>query len=151
MCGLATETVPEARTVPLPNPPVIAVVDDDEAMREALCELLQVLSLSCRTFEGAEPFLAANASQNFDCLITDIRMPGMNGLELQQKLKTLGSTVPIIVITSSTDPLVRSRALDGGAVAYLSKPVKDEVLIGHLMAALGRDHSNGETEDDRDL
>jgi len=132
------------------NPPVIAVVDDDEAMREALSELLQVLSLSCRTFDGAEPFLAANASQSFDCLITDIRMPGMNGLELQQELNARGSSVPVIVITSSTDPLIRSRALDGGAVAYLSKPVKDEVLIGHLMVALGRDHSPGETEGNHD-
>src|SRR5690348_15381518 len=139
MCGLAAQKGAQAGTILLLNPPVIAVVDDDEAMREALSELLQVLSLSCRTFDGAEPFLAANASQSFDCLITDIRMPGMNGLELQQELNARGSSVPVIVITSSTDPLIRSRALDGGAVAYLSKPVKDEVLIGHLMVALGRD------------
>jgi two-component system response regulator FixJ len=128
----------------LPNPPVIAVVDDDEAMREALSELLQVLALSCRTFDGAEAFLAAYAPGSFDCLITDIRMPGMNGLELQQKLKSLGSTIPVIVVTASTDPLIRSRALKDGALAYLSKPVNDEVLIRHLMAALGR--AVGETD-----
>jgi FixJ family two-component response regulator len=137
---LLTKTVAEARKIRLPNPLVIAVVDDDEAMREALSDLLQVLTFSCRTFDGAEAFLAAYASESFDCLITDIRMPGMNGIELQQKLKALGSTMPVIVITSSTDPLIRSRALKHGAVAYLSKPVNDEVLIRHLMTALGRDY-----------
>jgi two-component system, LuxR family, response regulator FixJ len=133
-----TETVTAARTIRLPNPPVIAVVDDDEAMREALSELLQVLALSCRTFDGAEAFLAAYAPGSFDCLITDIRMPGMNGLELQQTLNSLGSTMPVIVVTSSTDPFVEFRALKDGALAYLNKPVTDEDLIRHLMSALGR-------------
>lgn len=148
---VVTQTVMAARMIRLPNPPVIAIVDDDEAMREALSELLQVLALSCRTFDRAEAFLAAYASGSFDCLITDIRMPGISGLELQQKLKSLGSTMPVIVVTSSGDPLTRSRALKDGAIAYLSKPVKDEVLIRHLMAALGRDYSVGETDRDHDL
>jgi two-component system, LuxR family, response regulator FixJ len=123
----------------LSKSPVIAVVDDDAAMREALFELLQVLDLSCRTFDGAEAFLAAYAPGSFDCLITDIRMPSITGLELQQKLNSLGSTMPVIVVTSSNDPLTRSRSLQEGAIAYLSKPVNDEVLIRHLMTALGRD------------
>lgn len=123
----------------MPNPPVIAVVDDDEAMREALSELLQALALPCRTFDGAEAFLSAYAPGSFDCLITDVRMPGISGLELQQKLKSLGSTIPVIIITSAADPLIRSRALKDGALAYLNKPVNDEVLIRHLMGALGRD------------
>lgn len=127
-----------ARMVRLPRQPVIAVVDDDEAIREAFSELLEVFALSCRTFDGAEAFLAAYVPGSFDCLITDIRMPGMTGLELQQKLNSLGSTIPIIVVTSSTDPEIHSRALKDGAVAYLSKPVNDEVLIRHLNAALGR-------------
>ena len=87
----------------------------------------------------ADAFLASYAPRAFDCLITDIRMPGISGLELQQKLNSLGSTIPVIVVTSSNDPLTRSRSLKEGAIAYLSKPVKDEVLIRHLMAALGRD------------
>lgn len=119
--------------------PVIAVVDDDEGTREALAELLQTLALSCRTFDGAEAFLAAYATGSFDCLMTDVRMPGMSGLELQQKLGSLGSTIPVIVVTSSTDPAIRSRALQDGALAYLHKPVNDEVLIRHLKIALGRD------------
>lgn len=123
----------------LPSPPVIAVVDDDEAMRDALSEFLQELDLSCRIFDGAESFLAAYTPGSFDCLITDIRMPGMNGLELQQRLKSLGSTMPIIFVTSSTDPAIHSRALKDGALAYLRKPANDEALIRHLMVALGRD------------
>jgi two-component system, LuxR family, response regulator FixJ len=136
---LVTQTVMAARIIRLPNPPVIAVVDDDEAMREALSELLQVLELSCRTFDGAEAFLAAYAPGSFDCLITDIRMPGISGLELQQELKSLGSTIRVIVVTSANDALTRSRALKDGAIAYLSKPVNDEDLIRHLMTALARD------------
>jgi FixJ family two-component response regulator len=151
MCLLVTPTFTSARKIRLPNPPVIAVVDDDNAMREALSELLQVLALSCRTFDGAEAFLAASESESFDCLITDIRMPGMNGLELQQKLKSLGSTIPVIVVTSSTDQLIRTCALEDGAVACLSKPVKDDVLIRHLKTALGRDYSIGEMDNDHDL
>ena len=83
----------------MPNPPVIAVVDDDAAMREALSELLQVFALPCRTFERAEAFLAAYAPEAFNCVITDIRMPGISGLELLQKLNSLGSTIPVIVVT----------------------------------------------------
>jgi two-component system response regulator FixJ len=143
-----TQMAMAARTIRLPNPPLIAIVDDDEAMREALSEFLQVLELSSRTFDGADAFLAAYAPRAFDCLITDIRMPGISGLELQQKLNSLGSTIPVIVVTSSNDPLTRSRSLKEGAIAYLGKPVKDEVLIRHLMAALGRDYSVGETGSD---
>src|SRR5215510_8288044 len=134
-----SRNVRTARKVCLSKSPVIAVVEDDAAMREALFELLQVLDLSCRTFDGAEAFLAAYAPGSFDCLITDIRMPGTTGLELQQKLNSLGSTIPVIVVTSSNDPLTRSRSLKEGAIAYLSKPVNDEVLIRHLKTALGRD------------
>src|SRR5215470_6246978 len=136
---LLSRNLTTARKLSLPKSPVIAVVDDDAAMREALFELLQVLDLSCRTFDGAEAFLAAYAPGSFDCLITDIRMPGTTGLELQQKLNSLGSTMPVIVVTSSNDPLTRSRSLKEGAIAYLSKPVSDEVLIRHLMTALEHD------------
>lgn len=123
----------------MPNPPVIAVVDDDESMRLALFELLQVFAFSCLTFDGPEAFLAAYAPGTFDCLITDIRMPVMSGLELQRQLRSLGSTIPVIFVTSSADPASLSRALSDGAIAYLSKPVDDETLIRHLKVALGRD------------
>jgi FixJ family two-component response regulator len=107
-------------------------------MRDALCELLQVLSMPCRAFDRAEAFLAAYAPGEFDCLITDLRLPGMGGLELQRKLRALGSSLPVIVVTSAIDSLTRSRAMKDGTLAYLTKPVSDDVLILHLTAALRR-------------
>jgi two-component system response regulator FixJ len=125
-----------AGTLRLPIPPVIAVVEDDAAMREALSELLEVLSLSSLAFDRAEAFLAELTPGRFDCLITDLHLPGINGLELQQRLKALGSPMPVIVITSSLDSLHRTRAMQEGAFAYLTKPFSDKVLIGHVRTAL---------------
>ncbi|KLK89654.1 hypothetical protein AA309_30155 [Microvirga vignae] len=118
------------------NPPVIAVVDDEEAIRDALSDLLQVMGYSCQAFDRAKAFLAADAPGRFDCLITDIRMPGISGLELLQLLKATGSTMPVIVVTSLNDPSIRSRALESGAHAYLTKPVTDDVLLQSLKTAL---------------
>lgn len=120
----------------MPKPPAIAVVDDDAPMREALAEFLQVLAMSCHTFDRAEAFLAAYAPGKFDCLITDLRMPGMGGLDLQAELKARGSTMPVIVVTSSLDPASQRRALEQGAFAYLIKPVSHEVLLHQLRGAL---------------
>lgn len=124
------------RIIGLPSLPVIAVVDDDEAMRDALSELLQVLSMDCRTFAQAESFLAAYSPGTFDCLITDLRMPGMSGMDLIRELKARGSRLPVIVVTSSTEVESRSEAIAGGALAYLTKPVSEELLTRHLNAAL---------------
>ncbi len=122
------------------NPPVVAVVDDDEDIRDALSDLLLVMGYSCQAFDRAETFLAAHAPDRFDCLITDIRMPGMSGLDLLQHLEAAGSTMPVIVVTSMTDPVTRSRALASGAHAYLTKPVTDDVLLQSLRSAMpGRD------------
>jgi FixJ family two-component response regulator len=118
------------------NPPVIAVVDDEEAIRDALSDLLLVMGYSCQTFDRADAFLAAHRPNRIDCLITDIRMPGMSGLGLLQRLKAAGSTMPVIVMTSFDDPLIRSRALASGAHAYLTKPVTDDVLLQSLKTAL---------------
>ena len=133
----------------MPNPPVIAVVDDDEAMREALFEFLQVIDLPCRVFERADAFLAAYAPGLFSCLITDIRMPGLSGLELQQRLKSLRSPLPVIFVTSSGDASTRSRAMAEGAIAYLTKPVCEDDLIHYLKVALHRDGSDNNSDDDR--
>lgn len=117
---------------------MIAVVDDDEAMRDALSELLQVLSMECHTFERAEAFLAAYSPDSFDCLITDLRMPGMSGMKLIWELKALGSRLPVVVITSSMEAESRSEAIAAGAFAYLTKPVGEELLTRTLNAALSR-------------
>lgn len=105
-------------------------------MREALAEFFQVLSMPCHTFDRAEAFLAAYAPGKFDCLVTDLRMPGMGGLELQQELRARGATMPVIVVTSSLSPVSQQRAMEQGAFAYLIKPVSHEVLLQQLRAAL---------------
>ena len=139
-----------ARISRLPKPPVIAVVDDDETVRDSLSEFLQVLCLSCRSFACADAFLAAYAPGRFDCLITDIRMPGVSGLELLRLLRAQGSSLPVIVVTSAMDPGTRSRAMEEGATAYLTKPVSDETLIRHLTAALARGEPPGWTLEGRE-
>jgi two-component system, LuxR family, response regulator FixJ len=116
--------------------PVIAIVEDDEAVRQALSDLLQVLNLPHRAFDRAESFLAEYAPGLFDCLITDLRMPGIGGLELLRRLRAQGSSIPVIVVTSVTDSTARVQALAGGAQAFLAKPVSDEVLIAHLKSLL---------------
>tara|TARA_R110000824_G_scaffold204839_3_gene389588 strand:- start:30 stop:434 length:405 start_codon:yes stop_codon:yes gene_type:complete len=132
----------EARNNRLPNTPIIAIVDDDDAMREALSDLLQVLSLSCRTFASAEAFLGEYAPARFGCLITDLRMPGISGLELQRKLTAMGARLPVIVVTSCTDSHARTHAMENGAFAFLIKPVRDQDLIRHVKAALGQSISD---------
>lgn len=117
--------------------PVIAIVDDDEAVREAFCDLLQVEGLSARTFDSAVAFLAQYAPGRFDCVVTDVRMPEIDGIEMQQRLRVLGASIPVIFITSATDAATRQRALAGGAIAWFTKPVADEALLGQLRLVLG--------------
>ncbi|MES2033264.1 MAG: response regulator [Pseudomonadota bacterium] len=117
---------------------LIALVEDDLALRDALADLLEVSDYPCRTFEGSESFLAAHAPGRFDCLITDLNLIGASGLQLLERLKTLEPALPVIVISAQTDPSVRRRVLQAGALAYLTKPLNDQVLLRHLAAALGR-------------
>jgi two-component system response regulator FixJ len=126
----------------LSKTPVIAIVEDDEAVRQALSDLLQVLNLPHRAFDRAEAFLAEYTPGLVDCLITDLRMPGIGGLELLQRLRALGSSIPVIVVTSVTDSATRAQALAGGAQAFLTKPVSDEVLIAHLKSLLQWDFTH---------
>jgi two-component system response regulator FixJ len=125
----------------LSNPPLIAIVDDDDAVREALFDLLQVEGLAARTFESGAALLA-DAAAGFDCVITDVRMAEIDGLELQQRLRAQGSSVPVIFITSSVEDATRARALSDGAAAWFTKPVADEELLDALRVAL--DAARGE-------
>ncbi|WP_372852960.1 response regulator transcription factor [Sphingomonas sp.] len=115
---------------------MIAIVDDDEAVREALFDLLQVEGLAACTFDGAAAFLAEARPGRFGCLVTDVRMPEIDGLELQRHLRARGSAMPVIFLTSSTDDATRARALRDGAAAWLTKPVADEALLGALLTAM---------------
>ena len=120
----------------MPRIPLVAVVDDDEAVRQALCDLLMVTGLACRTFESAPAFLGDAAARDCDCLITDVRMPGMSGIDLRERLRGDSSDLPAIVLTSVVDEHLRMRADALGALAWLPKPVTDDVLLGHLKSAL---------------
>lgn len=121
------------------TPPVVAIVDDDQAMREALFELLQVAGLSARTYEGANALLADYQPGAVDVVVTDVRMPGVDGLELQERLHRLDPSMPVVFVTGSSDPATRRRAVAAGAYAYLSKPIGDVELMGTLWAALAGD------------
>ncbi|WP_260581318.1 response regulator transcription factor [Sphingopyxis sp. PET50] len=121
----------------MPHVPTVAIVDDDEAVREALGDLLMVSGLACHCFESAADFLAARRSRRFDCLVTDIRMPGMNGIELIERLHDERARMPVVVLSSVLDEQTRMRALALGARAWLAKPVTDAHLLGALASAMG--------------
>jgi FixJ family two-component response regulator len=115
---------------------LIAIVDDDESVRRAVYSLLKSAGLNSRSYTSAEDFLASGQQNVIGCLITDIRMPGMSGLELQAKLATEGCCVPIIFITAYADTRTRMQAMRAGAVEFLGKPFNDEVLLKSVVAAL---------------
>lgn len=118
--------------------PTIAIVDDDLALRDALAQLCEVLDYGSQLFCSAESFLAAHAPGRFDCVMTDLNMPGLSGLQLVQHLRQAEPSLPVIVISAQSDPQLRAQVLRSGAMAFLSKPIDDQVLHRHLIAALGR-------------
>lgn len=122
--------------MPKGNNKVIAIVDDDEAVRIALEGLLRSAGLTVQAFESAENFLESGQQLHTACLITDIRMPGMSGLELQAKLNADHCRIPIVFITAHGDAQMRMQALRAGAVEFLAKPFNDEVLLQTVRAAL---------------
>jgi FixJ family two-component response regulator len=119
------------------NTGLVAVVDDDESMRAAVEDLLSSVGIKARSFASAEEFLLSGLHNEIACLISDIRMPGMTGLELQAKLVAEGSRIPIIFITAHGNTRMRRQALDAGAIEFLGKPFDDESLLGSVRAALG--------------
>jgi len=114
----------------------IAVLDDDDSVRSALQGLLKAVGLPAQTFASAEEFLKSSQRQQIACLIADIRMPGMSGLELQAKLNAERCRIPIIFITAHGDAKMRMQALRAGAVEFLAKPFDDEALLESVRAAL---------------
>jgi FixJ family two-component response regulator len=114
----------------------IAIVDDDRSVQTALQDLLESEGLSTLCFGSAEQFLDSGAQHKAACLIADIRMPGMSGLELQTKLKAERCRLPIIFITAHGDAKMRSQAVRDGAVKFLAKPFDETVLLEAVHAAL---------------
>ena len=116
--------------------PLVAVVDDDESVREATQSLLLSAGFRAAVFASAEDFLQAPQRQDTACLIVDVRMPGMSGLDLQQQLARSRSAIALIFITSHEDDEARARALRAGAVDFLYKPFSDEALLRAIRSAL---------------
>jgi FixJ family two-component response regulator len=115
---------------------LVAIVDDDDSVRSALHGLLKAVGLPAQAFASAEEFLKSGTQYQTGCLIADIRMPGMSGLELQAQLNAERCKVPIIFITAHGDAKMRMQALREGAVEFLAKPFDDEALLESVRAAL---------------
>ena len=115
---------------------VISVVDDDASIRTAIYNLLRSLGYIVHVFASAEAFLQSPQLHNTWCVVADVRMPGMSGIELQVRLRSKGNPVPFVFVTAVHDDSVRDRAMDGGAVCFLTKPFDEDTLIACLGKAL---------------
>ena len=116
--------------------PVISVVDDDQPFREAITGLVRSLGYGTAAFASPEDFLQSDRLNDTACLITDVQMPGLTGVELQSRLIAQGNRTPVIFITAFPEERIRARALEAGAVGFLSKPFNEDRLIEYIHAAL---------------
>jgi FixJ family two-component response regulator len=120
----------------MPRVPLIAIVDDDDALRNSLDNLIRSVGFRAEGFASAEAFLQSPHAHETACMILDVRMTGMNGLEFQRQLGAANWHIPIIFVTAYADDDVRARALAAGAVAFLSKPCREEDLLTAIEASL---------------
>lgn len=118
------------------NQSVVMIVDDDDSIRKAVRRLMKSFGLAVETFASAEDFLGSDWPEKTSCLILDVHMPDMNGLELQERLVASSFAIPIIFITAFNDDRARAQALNAGAVGYLIKPFADEELLNCIHSAL---------------
>ena len=116
--------------------PIISIVDDDDSLRNSLDNLIRSVGFHALGFSSAEAFLSSNQAQDTACLILDMRLPGMNGLDLQRQIVAANWRIPIIFITSHADGDAEARALEAGAVDYLYKPFREEQLLNAIDAAM---------------
>jgi FixJ family two-component response regulator len=117
---------------------IVAIVDDDEDLREALASLLKASRFTIDSFSTAEAFLEFPRRKETRCLILDVRLPGMSGIELQKRLIDEGDRFPIVFISAHGDDSVRDLVIKAGAVAFLAKPVRSQTLLNEIDAALKR-------------
>jgi FixJ family two-component response regulator len=118
---------------------LISVVDDDESIRRTTTFLIESFGFRAAAFESAESFLKSGQLHDTSCLIVDVQMPGMNGLELQSQLAAAGYDIPIVFMTAYENKVSRQQAMQAGAVAFLAKPFGDEQLLQTVRLALGHD------------
>jgi len=124
------------------RPPVVFIVDDDEAVRNSLRLLVKSIGLNATVLGSAQEFLTSYDPMQPGCLVLDVRMPGMSGLELQQQLNLRGAVIPVIFITGHGDIPMAVEAMQQGAFDFLQKPFRDQDLIDRVQKALERDHKN---------
>ena len=122
----------------MPKVPVIAIVDDDDSFRRAAASFVRSLGYGTAAFESAEAFLKSERVRDADCLITDVQMPGMTGIELQDQLIAQGHRLPVIFVTAFPEVGTRARANAAGAIGFLPKPFDNKRLIACLDQALAR-------------
>jgi len=120
--------------------PSVAIVDDEEGIRKALSRLLRASGLDAESYANGQEFLDAAAEHRPDCVVLDLHMPGMSGLQVLRKLKDAGQRLSIVVITAHDEPETRERCIDAGACAYLRKPLEDRLLLNAISAAM-RSHT----------
>lgn len=121
------------------NTRLISVIDDDDSVRESLHRLIRSAGFAVKVFASAEEFLNSDQLRDTHCLILDVRMPAMNGLELQRLLVGAAIEIPVVFITAHGDETARSQALKNGAMGYLLKPFSKEALLKAIDAALARE------------
>jgi FixJ family two-component response regulator len=120
----------------LTNTGIIAIVDDDEALREALGSVMKAAGFVAKTFASAEEFLACDNCDDTACLILDVRLPGMSGIDLQRRLAESDSRLPIIFVTAHGDASLRDSLMRAGAAAFFYKPVRSDALLREIRTAL---------------
>jgi FixJ family two-component response regulator len=118
------------------NQPLIAIVDDDESVREAIKDLMRSMGLAVEAFACGEDFLRSPHLSRTACLVADVNMPGMSGLDLHRQLSARNKSIPTILITAYPNDGVRARALSGGVICYLAKPFGEDDLINCIRSAL---------------
>lgn len=121
---------------------IIAIVEDDEPLREALGSLMKAAGFSTHTFSSAEEFLDSASRRDTACLILDVRLPGMSGIELQNRLTDADSQFPVIFVTAHGDSSLRDLLMKAGAAGFLNKPVRSDALLKEIYTALGKTRTN---------
>ena len=116
--------------------PSVAIVDDEEGIRKALSRLLRASGLEAESYANGQEFLDAAAEHRPDCVVLDLHMPGMSGLQVLRKIKATGQRLSIVVITAHDEPETREQCIDAGACAYLRKPLEDRLLLNAISAAM---------------
>jgi two-component system, LuxR family, response regulator FixJ len=130
----------------LTNTGVIAIVDDDEPLREALRSVMKAAGFSARTFASAEEFLVRDDSNDTACLVLDVRLPGMSGIELQKELAEKHSQLPIIFVSAHSDASLRESMMRAGAAAFFCKPVRSDTLLNEIRRVLAETGTNKNEE-----